>query len=151
MLSESQYENSGRSLSPLSGMMPNPRHAISHGSNISSISACAIGLPSWRTTRRYWFSTSARRSSICRHSMHIDSIRSEGSKPETTHGTKNSWGMKRKAFKPMTVATWPGRINPSICTSGAERSVRSTPACRLWFRTQSREIQPFFLGVRSPM
>ena len=47
----------GRSLRPLPGILPRPRHRASLGSSISSIRARATGLPSGRTTRRYSLAT----------------------------------------------------------------------------------------------
>ena len=71
----------------LRGCMPTPRHLRSQTSKTSSISFFDAGLPSRRTTRLYWFSTSARPASSCRTVRSTPSSMSSGSKPVMTIGT----------------------------------------------------------------
>src|SRR3989338_6503909 len=56
--SASNDRTSCLNLSPLLGIIPKPRQALSHTSNTSFITFCARRFPSRRTARAYWFSTS---------------------------------------------------------------------------------------------
>ena len=68
-------------------MNPRPRHSkYGRSSNTSDIAFSATLLPSYGTTRWYWFSTSQRPSAICSRIILIDWSTSSGSKPETTSG-----------------------------------------------------------------
>ena len=76
---------SARRRSALAGIQPSPRHSkVSRSSIVSSIAASARGLPSARTTRVYWFSTSQRPSARWRRIIAVDWRMSIGSKAETT-------------------------------------------------------------------
>jgi hypothetical protein len=93
--SASQSASSGRSFSALHGIHPSPRHSkVSRSSIVSSSASIARGLPSRRTTRVYWFSTSHRPSRICRSSMTTACKMSSGSKAVTTTGLPYSLTMK---------------------------------------------------------
>ncbi len=68
-------------------MNPRPRHSkCGRSSKTSASSARARGLPSSRTTREYWFSTSQRPSRIWASSMAMACRTSSGSKPVVTIG-----------------------------------------------------------------
>ena len=110
------------SLSALWLMKPSPRHSkCGRSSNTSPSSAMACGLPSSRTTRLYWFSTSQRPSRICASSMCTDCRMSSGSKPATTIGLPYTSGTNRYGRLPTTVDTWPGPRKPDSRRSGESR------------------------------
>ena len=68
-------------------MNPRPRHSkCGRSSNTSAITSSARKLPSYGTTRLYWFSTSQRPSASWRRIIAIDWRMSSGSNPEITTG-----------------------------------------------------------------
>ena len=68
-------------------MKPRPRHSKwGRSSNTSARMASALGFPSSRTTREYWFSTSQRPSRIWASSMAMACRMSSGSNPAVTRG-----------------------------------------------------------------
>ena len=76
-----------RSDQPLSGISPIPRHFRGTTSKTSFRISSAARLPSLRTARAYWFSTSARPASSCSTHINTPWRMSSGSKPVTTMGT----------------------------------------------------------------
>ncbi len=70
-------------------MNPRPRHSKwGRSSNTSDITSSARRLPSYGTTRVYWFSTSQRPSVSWRSTIATDWRMSSGSNPEITTGLR---------------------------------------------------------------
>ena len=64
--------------------------------------------------------------------MQIPCRISTGSNPVTTPGVLNSSTKKLKGAKPVMVATWPGRIKPSMVVSGSLAMARNAGGVALW-------------------
>ena len=64
--------------------------------------------------------------------MQIPCKMSTGSNPVTTPGVSNSSTKKLKGAKPVMVATWPGRIKPSMVVSGSLAIAHSAGGVVLW-------------------
>ena len=91
-----------------------PRHLRGTTLKIFLINSCAGWLPSRRTARAYWFSTSARPDSSCCTVISTPCKMSSGSKPVTTIGTRYFAASGKYSSNPITVQTWPAARNP--CT-----------------------------------
>ncbi len=124
-------------------MNPRPRHSkCGRSSKTSAITSSAFWLPSYGTTRVYWFSTSQRPSASCTRIMWIAWRMSSGSKPAMTHGLPYCAGMNSNGRAPTTVETWPGPMKPSRRRSGDSSSARSGGTIVTWLHITEKLRTP---------
>ena len=94
---------------------PLPRHDLEH---LARSAPGRARLPSGRTLRAYWFSTSARPASSCSTHISTPCRMSSGSKPVTTIGTWYCAAIGRYSSMPMMVQTCPAARKPCTRLAG---------------------------------